>query len=367
MRNLKIDLLSKTDEQGFDPAKSITLLEFLDLLRTEEDYYEGEQHNTKLMISRLRKIFYDKLGWDKFIIRGAKNVKTRYITKIVIGENDDGYETHYFKKNQAVSRYRIVTYSDHDRVYGASRAGEVPPIYKKEVQVVRIPDDYFYHVAHVLGVLDAWNYPQIVTPFPKFLSFLAKLGPHVNSNLSLVSWLDDLAQVATDFVYEYRRTKKPLSFAKEQELITKDSSGTDLLPDLDGYVIANQYNIGSENGKRVTDILKDFYYNPKSEDVRNNRFTIYARLLGLKDWDGHQFSNEKEWIKSYCKQLRDCTCFQIFSVTDGKFHSVWIPLLVWFNYYKKVIKSELLLGSYLEALKKQLKKKTDGLANGIQN
>lgn len=56
-------MLYQPIEQKFKPSatkeSAISLEKFLQLLENEEDYFKGEQHHTKLMITRLRKIFYN--------------------------------------------------------------------------------------------------------------------------------------------------------------------------------------------------------------------------------------------------------------------------------------------------------------------
>lgn len=352
MENFVMPLLSRETEPDHVGEPEHSLDELLTLLREEEDYYEGEQHKTKLMISRLRKIYYDKWGWDKNLIRGAKDIETRYVTTVQ-GEPSTGSRTvRSFKDNEHQALHRVTTYSDHDRVYGASRVGQVPLIARSEYQVIKLPDGYFTHFAHTLGCLDAFNYPALVTPFPPFLSFLAKLGPHADHNTDVTTWLDDLAQICTDYVFDFRKNKKPLSPQKEQFYILKEATGADMISDMDAYVIAKHYNIGAEKGQRLSDIIEDYYTGTGiSKAYRERRASVFCEMVGLRDWDGYQFANEAAWIASYKRQLRDTTCFQIKSVTQGKFLSYWLPLLVWLNRYRKLIKTEMLLRLFVDSLK----------------
>ena len=80
MNELTQPILSNTP---YPPHGVLSLSQFLDLLREEEDYYHGEQTNTKLMITRLRKIFYDKGGWNTQLIRKAAAIEWRYDDKII--------------------------------------------------------------------------------------------------------------------------------------------------------------------------------------------------------------------------------------------------------------------------------------------
>ena len=78
MNQLNQLILSRNPEPGHDLKNVLTLTEFIKLLKEEEDYYPGEQHNTKLMITRLRKIFYDKWGWNRELVEGAAHIDTPY-------------------------------------------------------------------------------------------------------------------------------------------------------------------------------------------------------------------------------------------------------------------------------------------------
>lgn len=352
MENFEMPLLSKKTESDHVGEPVHGLQELLTVLREEEDYYEGEQNKTKLMITRLRKIYYDKWGWDSNLIRGAKDIETRYMTTVQGEASEGSRPVRKFKDNQHVALHRVTTYTDHDRVYGASRVGEVPLLGRSEYQIIKLPDGYFTHFAHTLGCLDAFNYPAIVTPFPPFLSFLAKLGPHADHNTDVTTWLDDLAQICTDYLFDFRKNKQALTPEKEQAYILKEATGPDMISDIDAYVIAKHYDIGAENGQRLSDIIEDYYTGTGvSKSYRDRRASIFCEMVGLTDWDGNQFGNEKEWIHSYNHQLKNATCFQVNSVSRGKFISYWLPLLVWSNRYRKVIKTEMLLTVFVRSLK----------------
>jgi len=142
---------------------------------------------------------------------------------------------------------------------------------------------------------------------------------------------------------------------EEQNHINLDAPGSDMLGNIDGFVIGHCYNIKSASGKRVTDIL-DEYYNgsPGTEQKSKLRFKIFCELIGLKGFDGKKFSNETEWISSYMKQLRNATAFTTFSNTEETLKSICIPIKIWRNKYGSVLKLEILLQIFLKALKKLL-------------
>ena len=142
---------------------------------------------------------------------------------------------------------------------------------------------------------------------------------------------------------------------EEQNHINLEAPGSDMLGNIDGYVIGDCYDIKSASGKRVTDIL-DEYYNgsPGTEQKSKLRFKIFCELIGLKGFDGKKFSNETEWIRLYKKQLRNATAFTTFSNTEETLKKIYIPIKIWTEKYENILKFEMLLQLFLKALKKLL-------------
>lgn len=358
MNKLVQPILVNSPEPSHNLKDVLSARTFIDLLKEEEDYYPGEQKNTKLMITRLRKIFYDQWGWNKELIRGAANIEGRYQVVIVDDSTEKSKALRRYKKSKYTPKHRLITYRADDRVYGDSRVGQTPFIYAHDHQEVRLPDDTYCDMAHILAGLDAFNYPQVVSPLPKFLEFLTFLVPHVHSNVDIVTWLGDIASSSGDFLFNYiRHGKTPLSTEQEQKYIDIDAPGSDMLGDIDPYVISKHYDISSESGLRVTDIFEDYYMKEgEGSTYRSMRFSTFCAMVGLKDWDGEKFGNEKKWLHYYNKQLRDNVSFQVFSLTEEKLKSIKLPIMVWFNGYKDVLKKELLLEIFLIALKEVIKK-----------
>jgi len=344
----------KTPEAGENPKNVIGLREFIELLREEEDYWAPEQNNTRLMISRLRKIFYDQWGWNTELIRGAAQVETRYTTVMKATPEAHAREISRFKGLIYAPAYRLVTYTDHDKVYGSTRAGQVPFIYQHDHQALRLPDGDFCDIGHVLAGLDACNYKQVVSPLPSFLSFLEKLFPHVDSNVDIVTWLGDIASSSADFLFDYlKNSEKKLDTADEQKVVDADAPGSDILGDMDPYVMAKHYNIGISNGERLTDILKDYYFGGSS--YRANRYLTFAEAIGLAGWNNESFANEKEWLRRYQRELKTSICFVVFSQNEKSLRGILLPIRIWFGGYRGVLKMEFLLSIFLTALKKEIK------------
>ena len=347
-------IFSKHPEPGHDLKKVLPISEFIALLKTEEDYYPGEQNNTKLMISRLRKIFYDKWGWNKELITGASKIETRYNVIIVEEGTEHTREIARYKQFNYAPKHRSVVYTDHDRVYGNTRTGQPAFIYSFDHQEVILPDGNYCDIAHILAGIDAANYPQVVTPFPSFLRFLYRIGPYVGFNMDMATWLGDIGSTAGDFWFHYMLHKSPANTQQEQEYINIDVPGSDMLGNIDAYVINARYDVKTDNGMRFTEILEDFYFSDHSP--RKKRISIFCKEVGLGEWNGKSFSREAEWLKYYTRQLKNETSFQVFSVTDEKIHSIWMPLVVWFGFYKNILKQEELLKIFVSALKEEIVK-----------
>ncbi len=350
-------VLVNEPEEGHDLKNVLTLRQFIDLLREEEDYWEGEQNNTYLIITRLRKIFYDKWGWDDHLIRKAAKIENRYLVEIVEEPMPGRKKLRYYKNHAYTPKYRKILYRNDDRVYGNTRAGQSPFIVIDDHQEVLLPSGHYCDIAHVLAGVDAFNYRDLVGLLPDGLNFL-KLGPHVNFNGDIVTWLGDIASSSGDFFLAYLRNKrKPAGCKQEQTYINIDAPGSDMLGDIDSFVIANFFDIRSEKGKRFTEILEEYYLGKdNTPPIRNRRFELFCKAVNLNGWNGTRFENEDEWLKYYHKQLRDNICFQIFSLTDEKLQNLWILLQIWFNGYQDILKIDELLNIWLSALKEELKK-----------
>src|SRR5438067_9981718 len=126
MKRLYQPILSYKPELHHLICDVLSFSQLLSLLKEEEDYYNGEQNNTKLMITRLRKIFYDQWGWNSELIRGAAKIDMRYDVNILDTATESTREVTRYKEYQYQPKHREVVYTNHDRVYGSSRAGQTP-------------------------------------------------------------------------------------------------------------------------------------------------------------------------------------------------------------------------------------------------
>jgi len=183
------------------------------------------------------------------------------------------------------------------------------------------------------------------------------IGPHVDSNADIVTWLGDIASVASDFLLEQRENgKDPIGAIREQEIIDRGAPGSDMLGNIDSFVIAKHYAIGAGQGQRVTEILRDYYLGTGANPpFRNYRFSTYCKEVGLA-WNGRYFPDEYKWLEKYHKQLRDNICFQVHSLTGWKnpklfFKNMKLLFEIWFNRHEEILKKDILLLIWIEALK----------------
>lgn len=382
MDHLIQPILSSKPEIGHDPNKVLTFEQFIRLLKKEEDYFEEDKFNTRVMITRLRKIFYDGRGWNSQLIKKAAFISGRYKVKTTdcpktakeeerilrkpdkeeyrtLSKTDkDGYrilsEIRRYQKNEYRPKCRLVTYRNNDRVYGNRRAGQIPLIYICDHQDVSLREGYHCDIGHVFAGLDALNNFQKVSPIPDWLFFLRRFFPCADSNADVTTWLGDIATSAAAFVFHFLRNGEPPDEKDEQKYINTCASASDMLGNIDAFVIHNCYNTNVNQGKPVSKILEDYYGNENNETgFRKKRFSIFCKAVGLKNWNGFQFSNEEEWMGYYGDQLRNTTAFMAFSTSSLK-QRLKLPHMIWKKRFEEIIKVRILLEIFLVELKKLL-------------
>lgn len=344
--------------------EALTLEEFLELLKKEEDYYPDDVHNTRLMITRLRKVFYDKGGWSKELIRGAADITDRY-SEVLYNDPDD---PPYRVRIQGIKLPSFLPWS-FTAVHKARKTiaregdkeglppGTVPEIYANGNQEVILPDQNYCDLGHLLCGLDAINHRAPVSPLPNFLMWFYRLFPFIQDNADAVTWVGDIASVSGEILFKTSCDRSPLSIAAKQEILDVYAPHQDMLGNIDPYVIAQAYNIGTENGYRLTEILEDYYCDigidaeeSFGRGFRENRYTYFAKAIGLGSFNGMTFSNEAHWRKDYEKQLRDATIFYCLSRSSGIGRFIQ-AILSWMGFTKKTLDIHNLTDHFLISLK----------------
>ena len=355
---LTMPIFSSEPEHNHQPEHVLSLSQFLDLLKEEEDYFKKDREDMRLTITRLRKIFYDKWGWDTVLIRNAAAIKGRYDVEVSDCSNQRVAEQTFAKiklyTNYAYTpKCRFVTYSKNDLVY-SHLAGQTPEIYKFDHVDVKLPENYHCDLGHVLAGIDALNHPNVISPLPNCLLYLYKCLPYANSNADVVTWLGDIATASADFVFDFLKNgKTPLHPEKEQYFININASSSDMLGNIDGYVLHHYiYKSQKFKGKTFTEILREYYADDAAGDsLRSLRFHIFTEKIGLRGWNGEKFSNETTWINYYENQLRSTISFMIYHFISDTYERYGLPYLVWRKKYEDVIKTRDLLTIFLNELK----------------
>lgn len=382
---------------------AISLAEFLKMLRVEEDYFVGDQHKTKLMITRLRKIFYDKYGWDSEIIRKAAHVIGRYNIELISVEehgltapSQQGYLI-YSSQDFNITDHKIrkVTVKKNDWMR-PNDEGKVAYIYDNDNQEVILPSGWFCDIGHVLTGIDAYNWLDIVAPFPWMPMFMRKLLPNVRYNTDVATWLGDIASASGEFLFEIFHRKKlilnkkitdeerndliekyapelpvidrknlkwstlkhflKLEDDKKNSIIADYAPAQDMLGNIDSYVMYSTYNTKSNYGMRVSDMFHDYYIGKgEGKFLRENRYLYFAEAIGLHCWDGEKFENEKEWFKDYHPQLRDCTAMYIYTRSEKPL-GYWLSFKTWIKGFDQFLDLEPLLNIFLNNLKAHIVK-----------
>lgn len=274
--------------QGGVPAgaQSVPLADFIAVIRAVEDKFPvAEQVNTRLMITRLRKLFYGTPGWDEHLIPGAKPVPPVYpVREVETGRRDWAVDGAPDALEYVDSRAEL----DVDAPAGSAEARLKDPA---SVQQVLLPGGDFADLGHVLAGLDALNYPGAVTaPAGTFA---------LSSNADAVTWLGDLGSVLAEAVFQRARLGRALTAAELQAQVDQMAPVQDMLGNVDAYAIgtAAASAISSTAGKKVSGLLLG-YYGP-SGAARSLRFTVFAAQIGLGTLQAGSFTGEAEWLARY--------------------------------------------------------------------
>ena len=352
-------LLSVEPEYGHLKSDVLSLEEFLYLLRDEEAYFQNDLDNTAVLTTRLRKIFYDKWGWDTQLIRKAASIKGRFEVTIIncsagIVDSDRMFKKiKFYVNNTYTPKCRHVTYRSDDVIYrNTSRVGQVPEIFDRDHADVLLPEGYHCDIGHVLAGLDALNNPDIVTPLPDCMRFFYWALPYADSNADVATWLGDIATSGADFLFTYlKNNSKPLNIETEQNLINMNATASDMLGNIDAYVIHILCKKETIKSKRISDIFKAYYDNAAGSPLYAQRYKLFTEFIGLGELNNNKFENEDAWLTYYENQLRSTIAFMIYSSTDGSLDRLSLPYKVWKKQYEEVIKINVLLNIFLKALK----------------
>jgi hypothetical protein len=263
--------------QGGVPAgkKATDLSVFLDIIRAEEAKLPpAEQSDTKLMITRLRKLFYGNKGWDDHLIPGAAGVKPLY----------EFQEVETGRREWEGPGPNVIESVDKTPLLLNAPAALSNPA---DIQEVRMPNGDFVDVGHVLAGLDAFNHPSSVAPYYMY---------EMASNVDAVTWAGDLGSVLAEAIFQAMKLDRPLTGPEVQAQIDEYAPAQDMLGNVDAYAI--QANADIAGVKKVSDLLAGFYGAPGAK-ARSQRFTAFAKGIGLGPFNNGSFANEAAWLTKY--------------------------------------------------------------------
>jgi hypothetical protein len=280
--------------EGGAPATAMTITDFIKLVEAEEAKYPlTEQTNTKLMISRIRKIFYGSSGWDDHLIPGAKSATSPYGAP----------------KERERSRKEVDLVGPNfdmvdKEVYPVDGSGNKPSIYKNQevkLETGRTTGS-FCDIGHVLAGLDAYNHRAMVD------------GPGTINidNLGGTTWTGDLGSVMAEAQIDFVNSGNKPTDAEVQKKIDEYAPAQDMLGNIDAYAIATQYKVESgSGGQKLSEILRDYYLGAGSTTKQSVRYTKFSSSIGLSGWDGSKWSNESDMVDFWDDEVNDAAAMYI--------------------------------------------------------
>ena len=280
-------------ESGGQPA-GVTLDTFLQVIEAEEARNATIANDTKLMITKLRKLFYGTRGWDAHLIPGAASVTPLYGVRETSTRSD--LEVPYMPNGMWYLENRT-------ELIDAPEALRHP----EQIQEVRMPNGDFVDVGHVLAGLDAHNHPE---------QDVGMGNISISTNEGAVTWIGDLGSVLAEAkIRAMRRGDVGMTEADYQAEIDRMAPSQDMLGNVDAYVIGRHYAIASRSGDRVSQILRGYYggANPVRE---LQRFQTFAGAIGLTGWDGSHFADESAWIEDHVDDVNDAAAMYLYIQTE---------------------------------------------------
>lgn len=228
--------------------------------------------NTKLMITKYRKLYYNSRGWNDLLIPETADITVFDSTAVT----------------QKIQHSHEVILSDGD----------------------------LYDAAHIFAILDASNHNGPFSPIPAGLiaahipKVLRALIPVVHDRLMAAGWLGDLSEITGQF---YQRNAKDT--AAKQVIINQFGAYYKNLANVDGMIMTQHYDLSSDNAQKLSDIFTAYFGLTTQTGLRaklkSSRYLDFATSIGLKSWNGSEFENSAAWLKYQLPNLRTCTAFYL--------------------------------------------------------
>jgi len=281
----------------------------------ENSHPESQQRDTSYMITRLRKIFYGKDGWDSHLIPRAASVPRPYQVS----------EVEYDRFSLSIPGVSDTIYVVRKR-YQVRSGGQEPPIYQG--QELRLQSGFHCDIGHTFAGLDALNHP----------SAAGILNIRITRNADAVTWVGDLGSVLAEWFfkrYDSRRGRgSALTLTELQEVIDGTDGlapPQDMLGNIDAFAIRSHFNTTgrrpgtaappgmSWQAPKVSEILRDYYL--QSNDALLHRYSRFAQSIGLTGWNGTRFVNEASRVSYYTDEVNDAAALYLMVNTDSAWYS----------------------------------------------
>jgi len=253
--------------------------EYIGFMKSVEEDNSSVESDTKLMLTKFRKIYYNSFGWNKLLIPETAEI-TPFSSSTYI---------------QKIQQSHQVVLSNND----------------------------LYDVAHIFAILDANNHNGPLTPVPEsiikseYWELIKDIVPVVEDRLMASGWLGDLSEITGEFFLQHKIKDKLLpkkkQHEKKQNIINQFGAYYKTLANVDGMIMSGNASNNKYEGKKVSDIFEGFYGNGSQpgerEQLKSSIYLRFGESIGLEGWDGSTFKNSGNWLKEQTKNLQTCTAF----------------------------------------------------------
>lgn len=275
---ISIQLIDQSEETKKDPNTnkefdSVThIYSFISLVEEiEKKFSATEQKNTAFMITQFRKVFYNSDNWNTRLI---PHTDTELLKSKITDED---------KKKLRANR------------------------------IVRELDSAKIDIGHVFVGMDAFNHQGNIVS-PNYAYWI-----DIYNSLDAATWLGDLGSVIAYVRRDiYDGTKSADKFSDEEIIaiwkkqIENNAPATDLLGDIDGIVMGANLPVSKKsNGKKVSELLRDYYLLENATTIKCNRMQLFAAAIGLGDLDEKHYKNEATFLAKYHHEVTDAALLVI--------------------------------------------------------
>lgn len=281
---ISIQLIDQSEVLKTDPTSntvfdSVThIYSFISLIEEiEKKYSDSEQKNTAYMITQFRKAFYDSDNWNTRLIPNTNNEENK--CKI---------------SSEEIKRLKANV-------------------------IVRALDSAKVDIGHVFVGMDGFNHQGSIVS-PNYAYWIS-----ISNSLDAATWLGDLGSIIAYVRRDIYDGTKPADKYSDEEVVAiwkkqieNNAQATDLLGDIDGIVMGANLPVNKTlNGKKISELLRDYYLQENNTTIKSNRMQLFATAIGLGDIEGDNYTNETAFIAKYQHEITD-TALLVIAAAFGK-------------------------------------------------